>query len=689
MNSVSASVTGERPRPSMRTRRTAVTFDSMGGARIGGIPQFTMAVTDFADLAKDPESVIVSGRLWSPTNLLAAVVHGMIETGDSAAGAAATYPAVYSDKQVSLLRQALDLSGAGHVMLVPEPVAAAEWLEHEHGPLETGFVLVYDLGGSSLDVTVVRVGPDWDLHPMVGKPMRSYDFGGRPLGAQIARYARGTGAASLTSIVDVDDLRTQHVRDSLELVRECVRSAGLTLSDISRILLVGGAARPPEVARTIAELGRPVLISADPGHSVAAGAAFLAARTMAPTGSGDRFRPPRVAVFSSAAAVSALAVSAMTVFGGPADPELTPVMERYPGAESAADALLYDARGDIVTDRTLRLPASELAQYFSGKPVYSAYSRFITPAASYTPLGPTLAESRDGGRGHNYDKCCSTTQYPGYTNPAQFTNPLPFLRPTPQSPAAAPAPGTGTGIGTPPSAPSAPQPNPAPAPGTLPAPGIPPAPELVTTPTTPDISTGAQPGSTGGTSTPAPGSTTPGTTSDGTSTSSPSTSESTTGTTTSESTSTGTTSTSTTNSGGTSSPGTTAGDTSATTSSGGTPGTSSSTSSGGESNTSSGTSAGTASSTSSGASSGASNSGTSSGASNSGASSGASSSGASSGASNSGASSSSSGNSSSSGSGTSSSSSGTSSSSSSSSSGGTSSGGASSGGASSGGARSK
>src|SRR5262245_1111822 len=138
VNCVTASVIEERPRPAVRTRRTALTFDSAGGARIGGIPQFAMAVTDFADLGRDPDPVVVGGRLWSPANLVAAVVNGLAEFAVPDVGIVSTYPAGYSDKQVALLRQALDLSGADQVELIPEPVAAAEWLEHEQGPLEPG-----------------------------------------------------------------------------------------------------------------------------------------------------------------------------------------------------------------------------------------------------------------------------------------------------------------------------------------------------------------------------------------------------------------------------------------------------------------------------------------------------------------------------------------------------------------------
>ncbi len=479
VNSVTASVSAERPRPAVRSRRTAVTFDSAGGLRLGGIPQFSTAVTDFADLGRDPDTVTVGGRIWSPANLVAAVVNELraVEPEASQAGVVTTYPAMYSDKQVALLRQALDLSGGGDVLLVPEPVAAAEWLEHEHGPLRTGFVLIYDLGGTSLDVSIVRVGPDWDNHPMIGKPVRSYDFGGRPLGAMIARYAPDVSAASaglsMTSIVDIDGLRVTHIQDSLQLVRDCVRAADITLSDIGCILLVGGASRPAEVARALAELGRPVVISSDPGQTVAAGAALMAARTMALGASGERAVAPRIAVFSSAAVVSAVAMSAVTVFGGPTVPELSPMLERLPDLAAPSDSLLVDVGSERLADAwswrsapTTRNSGRALPAFLSQRT--SAYTRFITPAPRSAGYGPSMAESQLGSHPRN---CCAPrgSRYGGYGDPAYFVNPLPFgpvVRPAPgdiaQPPPGLPGlpPEQGTGLPAQP-----------PAPGQIPAPG--------------------------------------------------------------------------------------------------------------------------------------------------------------------------------------------------------------------------
>ncbi|WP_157111763.1 Hsp70 family protein [Nocardia beijingensis] len=513
VNSVTASVSADRPRPAVRSRRTAVTFDSAGGLRLGGIARFDMAVTDFADLSRDPDAVIVGGRIWSPANLVAAVVKELraAEPGAAEAGVVTTYPAVYSDKQVALLRQALDLSGAGDVLLVPEPVAAAEWLEHEHGPLETEFVLVYDLGGTSLDVSIVRVGPDWDDHPMIGKPVRSHDFGGRPLGSMIARYAPDVASAGLpmTSIVDIDGLRAAHVQDSLQLVRDCVREAGITLSDIGRVLVVGGASRPAEVARTLAELGRPVLISADPGQTIAAGAALMAARTMALGASDRHSNAPRVAVFSSAAVVSAVAMSAVTVFGGPTAPELAPMLERLPELGAPADSLLVDVGSEQLAEAWSRISAPAL--WASGRALpsllsqpTSAYTRFITPAPRSADYGPSVAESRIGSH-RDPRNCCAPggVRYRGYGDPAYFVNPLPFgpvvlpgpgdiaQQPTPGQP---PNPGQGPGPGLP---------GQPPAPGQVPAPGSGAPPVGAPEPTIPAPQNGSKPAEPGGT---APGS---------------------------------------------------------------------------------------------------------------------------------------------------------------------------------------
>ncbi|MFJ2667247.1 Hsp70 family protein [Nocardia fluminea] len=534
VNAISAVVADDPAKPAVRTRRTALTFDDAGRPRIGAINEFASAITDFADLTREPEPMVMGGRFYSATNLIAAVVTGLIELAEPPAGIVLTYPAVYTDKQVSLLGQALHLAGAGEVLLVPEPVAAAEWLEIERGPLEPGFVLVYDLGATSLDLTVLRVGPDWPHHPMIGTPTRSADFGGKPLGEMVARYAGdprpGRATQTLTSMVNIDALRAEHIRDTFPLVSKSVSAAGLRLADLSRILVIGGASRPPEVARTLAELGVPLVTVADPGQVIAAGAAGLAARTFAPeqqTGGAV----PHVAVFSSAAVVSALAMSAMTVFGSPFDPGLMPVLERFPVLGAPADALLYDMSADLLAARTAGLisdvdPLTGRIRVAGVAAARSAYENFIAPATA--PGGKARpGGSADRGRpGHQdvRDDCKSPVlARTTYGDPARFINPLPFGQQAthPQNTPTAPELPHGGPISTPgtPEAPGTPS-----SPGTLPAVDTAPSPGTAPTDGTTTPTGGTSTPSTGGASTEVGGSapsggTTTGTTPSGTGTS--------------------------------------------------------------------------------------------------------------------------------------------------------------------------
>ncbi|WP_196054549.1 Hsp70 family protein [Nocardia aurantiaca] len=429
VNSVWATTAADRNRPAVRVRRTAVTFDSAGGPQIGGIPRFAPVVTDFADLTSEPDPVVIGGRIWSPADLVAAVVNGLIEANAPDAPAVTAYPACYSDKHVTRLRRALDWSGAADVTLMPEPVAAVEWLDEEYGISDNGLTLVYDLGGNSLDLAVVRTEPDRDERGILGRAERSHDYGGRPLGALLARYARSIAPGAtepISSIVpaaDTNRLRSWHIRNSLRLVRSVVHGAGLHVEEIDRVLLIGGAARPAEVARVLADLGRPVVMSPDPAHTVAVGASIAAFRS-ADTGSAIARYAPRAAVISGAAVASALAMSAATVLGGPVagPPELQAAPE--PGDPAAGTAAL--STGDIIVLDDIAAPPS----------VHSRAVATVAAVRAYSPLASTVTPTwvknhpvdSTGGGTHCETRALTDTVVT-YANPAQFINPVPFQNP--------------------------------------------------------------------------------------------------------------------------------------------------------------------------------------------------------------------------------------------------------------------
>ena len=271
------------------TWRTTLTFDSTGSARVGRIPRHGRAVTDFADLTERGRTARVRRRSLSSADLVATVARTVVAdvsahvvaTGDSYAetAVAVTYPVSYSTDRVADLRESLDEIGLGHAALVAEPVAAAAWLSVAYGPLMPGLALVYDLGGSGLTVTLVRIGAGSPARPVIGDPLRSNAFGGRAFGAEMAtrRNWRAGESSAADSDAVITELRTTHIRESLDVVYECLRRADVTMADVDCVLVVGGAARPPEVATVLSSaMARPVIVASDPERTIAEGAAILA-----------------------------------------------------------------------------------------------------------------------------------------------------------------------------------------------------------------------------------------------------------------------------------------------------------------------------------------------------------------------------------------------------------------------------
>lgn len=278
------------------TWRTTLTFDSSGTARVGRIPRHGRVITEFADLTQRGAPVArVGHRALSAADLVATVAVSVLEEvlgkapagqqGRADTGIALTHPAGYSERLVADLRSALDSSGLSQATLLAEPIAATTWLQAERGPLTPGLALVYDLGGSGLDVTLVRVGAGAPSNPIVGLPLHSAEYGGRAFGGLVAARGRRSPSAPVVartvSDADASELRAEHIGRSLALVWKCLRIADVTMADVDRVLVVGGAARPPEVAQVLTkQLARPVVIAADPERTIADGAALAARQAL-------------------------------------------------------------------------------------------------------------------------------------------------------------------------------------------------------------------------------------------------------------------------------------------------------------------------------------------------------------------------------------------------------------------------
>ncbi|MGW6378462.1 Hsp70 family protein [Rhodococcus sp. NPDC055112] len=297
----------------------------------GDVPRGTV-ISGFATRVGDPVALVADdGSTHTGEDLVVTAMQCLIEASSAELvefpAVAAAYPAVWPSHTVDALRSALDRAGLAGVTLVPEPEAAVAWLQRngsrDGASASDDLVLVYDLGGTSLDVTLVHAG---DTPRIIGKPMRSEDFGGSEFDHLTLRYvldgvvgeagaldpfdpdtmnalaqlrarccaAKEALSSDTETVIGIDlpgvhsdvrlvraeleDLIREPLADSVELVRETLRNAGVDLSDVGQVLLIGGSSAMPLVAELLsAELRLPVIADAHPERTAAQGAALIAA----------------------------------------------------------------------------------------------------------------------------------------------------------------------------------------------------------------------------------------------------------------------------------------------------------------------------------------------------------------------------------------------------------------------------
>lgn len=244
--------------------------------------------------------------------------------GESVTKAVITVPAYFSDAQRQATREAGGLAGLDVVRIINEPTAAALAYEANHETAKT--ILVYDLGGGTFDVSVVRMnqdvtevlashgnnqlgGDDFDAHlvdHVVAHLQDAHGVDPREQHAVMARLVRACETAKIAlsdapfvrieeeylleddgkpvhlslelSREDYEDLITPYIDETLEAVHIALKGANLAVTDLDEVLLVGGTTRTPLVQRRLEQaLGMQPRIEVDPELCVAAGAAIQAA----------------------------------------------------------------------------------------------------------------------------------------------------------------------------------------------------------------------------------------------------------------------------------------------------------------------------------------------------------------------------------------------------------------------------
>jgi molecular chaperone HscA len=234
----------------------------------------------------------------------------------SVGGAVITVPAYFDDAQRQATKDAGRLAGLEVLRLLNEPTAAA--LAYGLEKQQNGLFAVYDLGGGTFDVTILRLEDGvFQVKSTGGDSALGGDDMDRAIAERMLSHMHATETAArspeLVSVVlaaarQAKEALTDATEVEVELpaagggvtvfrltraeldewiqpmlertgraCRRALRDAGLDASELSGVILVGGATRVPRVRSYVRELfGKEALSDIDPDLVVAYGAALQA-----------------------------------------------------------------------------------------------------------------------------------------------------------------------------------------------------------------------------------------------------------------------------------------------------------------------------------------------------------------------------------------------------------------------------
>ena len=220
----------------------------------------TRTASEFKRRLGDPVPIIVGGTPYGAEALMAHLLRAIVEQvsrseGGEPAVVVLTHPAGYTDYKLGLLHETARLAGLdlAHVWFLSEPQAAAiSYASHER--VEAGaLIAVCELGRATFDAAVVR------------RTETGFELLGIP--------------ESIEHLGEIDvELPDPRTRKTITALQHSISSAGLTVEQVDRVLLVGGSSHMHVVGEEVRRVtGRPVTVDAHPEFTVAMGAALAAA----------------------------------------------------------------------------------------------------------------------------------------------------------------------------------------------------------------------------------------------------------------------------------------------------------------------------------------------------------------------------------------------------------------------------
>jgi molecular chaperone DnaK len=274
-------------------------------------------------------TVDIDGKKQNPQQISAFILQKLKRDaeaylGESVSSAVITVPAYFSDAQRQATKEAGQIAGLEVLRVINEPTAAALAYGLDKEADQT--ILVFDLGGGTFDVSLLEIGEgvievkatsgdnhlggdDWDQHVVDWlvekfKAGHGIDLSKDKMAMQRLREAAEKAKIELSSSSDTtvnlpyitaSDAGPLHLDEKLTRAefqritsdlldrtkgpfQQVVRDAGVSVSDIHHVVLVGGSTRMPAVVDVVKELtgGREPNKGVNPDEVVAVGAALQA-----------------------------------------------------------------------------------------------------------------------------------------------------------------------------------------------------------------------------------------------------------------------------------------------------------------------------------------------------------------------------------------------------------------------------
>ncbi|WP_367752720.1 molecular chaperone DnaK [Flavobacterium sp. WC2430] len=271
--------------------------------------------------------VDIDGRLYSAQELSAMTLQKMKKTAEDYLGqtvteAVITVPAYFNDAQRQATKEAGEIAGLKVMRIINEPTAAAL----AYGLDKKGTdqkIAVYDLGGGTFDISVLELGDgvfevlstngdthlggdDFD-HEIIDwladefKTEEGIDLRLDPMSLQRLKEAAEKAKIELSSSTETEinlpyvtatasgpkhlvkkltrakfeQLTDSLVKRSMAPVAKALKDAGLSVSDIDEVILVGGSTRMPRIADEVEKFfGKKASKGVNPDEVVAIGAAI-------------------------------------------------------------------------------------------------------------------------------------------------------------------------------------------------------------------------------------------------------------------------------------------------------------------------------------------------------------------------------------------------------------------------------